>query len=70
MDSVKIFSAFNYYHEIMKIDSTELILFLNTLIYENLDIIQKDKITFQQLQEFFMKISGIKWESQELKIGG
>ena len=62
----KIFSAFNYYHEIMKIDSTELILFLNTLIYENLDIIQKDKITFQQLQEFFMKISGIKWESQEL----
>ena len=36
----KIFSAFNYYHENMKLDCTELILFLNTLIYENLEIIK------------------------------
>ena len=62
----KIFSAFNYYHEIMKIDSSEIILFLNTLIYENFEIIQKDKTIFQQLQEFFIKISGTKWENQEL----
>ena len=62
----KIFSAFNHFHEKMKIDSSELILFLNTLIYENFDIIQKDKTIFQQLQEFFIRISGIKWENQEL----
>ena len=62
----KIFSAFYHYHETMKIDSTELLLFLNTLIYENFDLIKEDKITLKQLQEFYNKINEIKWEDPEI----
>ena len=51
----KIISAFNYYFEIKKIDTTELLLFLNTLIYGNFDIIKEDKITLKQLQKFISK---------------
>ena len=62
----KIFSAFNYYHETKKIDCTELLLFLNTLIYGNFDIIKEDKKTLNQLQDFYIKIKEIKWENQNI----
>ena len=62
----KIFSAFNYYYEVMKIDTTELLLFLNTLIYENFDIIKEDKTTLNKLGKFYTKINEIKWENQEI----
>ena len=62
----KIFSAFNYYHETKKIDCTELLLFLNTLIYGNFDIIKEDKKTLNQLQDFYIKIKVIKWENQNI----
>ena len=62
----KIFSAFNYYHETKKIDCTELLLFLNTLIYGNFDIIKEDKKTLNQLQDFYIKIKEIKWENQDI----
>ena len=62
----KIFSAFYYYHETMKVDSAELLLFLNTLIYENFDLIKDDKTTLKQLQEFYNKINETKWENPEI----
>ena len=62
----KIFSAFYYYHENMKVDSTELLLFLNTLIYENFELIKEDKITLKQLQDFYKKINEINWENPEI----
>ena len=62
----KIFSAFYYYHETMKVDSTELLLFLNTLIYENFELIKEDKITLKQLQDFYKKINEINWENPEI----
>ena len=62
----KIFSAFNYYHENMKLDCTELILFLNTLIYENLEIIKEDKITLKQLCDFYIKIMQINWNNDTI----
>ena len=62
----KIFSAFNYYHETKKIDSTELLLFLNTLIYENFDIIKEVPKILNQLQDFYIKIKEIKWENQDI----
>jgi len=62
----KIFSAFYYYHETIKVDSTELLLFLNTLIYENFDLIKEDKITLNQLKEFYSEMNKIKWENPEI----
>ena len=62
----KIFSAFYYYHETMKVDSAELLLFLNTLVYENFDLIKDDKTTLKQLQEFYNKINETKWENPEI----
>ena len=62
----KIFSAFYYYHKEIKVDCTELLLFLNTLIYENFYLIKENKITLKQLQEFYTKINEIKWENPEI----
>ena len=62
----KIFSAFNYYHGVKKINSNELIFFLNTLIFENLDIIKKDEKTMNQLRDFYTQIKAIKWDKSEI----
>ena len=62
----KIFSAFNYYNEKRKEDCSELLLFLNTLIYENYDLIKDDKTTLNQLKEFYIKIKVLNWENQTI----
>ena len=62
----KIFSAFDYYNEKRKEDCSELLLFLNTLIYENYDLIKDDKTTLNQLKEFYIKIKGLNWENQTI----
>ena len=50
----------------MKLDCTELILFLNTLIFENLEIIKEDKITLKQLCDFYIKIMQINWNNDTI----
>ena len=50
----------------MKIDTSELILFLNTLIFENFDIIKNDKTTLGQLQKFYKEIKEIKWDKNAI----
>ena len=62
----KIFSAFDYYYNNLKIDTSELILFLNTLIFENFDIIKNDKTTLGQLQKFYKEIKEIKWDKNAI----
>ena len=65
---LKIFSAFEYYKKSLKINSSELINFLNEIIFQQYELIKEDQNTLEKAKEFFGKIKNIKFE--DVKVNG
>ena len=64
---LKIFTAFEYYKKSLGINSSELINFLNEIIFQQYEIIRDDKNTLEKARDFFTKIKNIKFDSIKVK---
>ena len=62
----KIISAFNYYNKTIKKNSSELIYFLNDIIFQNYEIIKNNKNNLEQIQIFYLKIKNIKFDNPKV----